>query len=171
MPRSDGWGEAEGKETAEKLLKLVASFASADIFEISLVDVERNDASFARESVIAVAMRYRGTKGFYLSNINSVDLLDNWIAGADALNQPINVHIDKKVRIIGSKNISHSAQKLLNYVNTIESTTATEVSRILDLKLTNASTQLNKLREQGFILRREMSAQSGGKEYQYYRIL
>ncbi len=168
MARKDGWGNLEGKLVANKIIDFVDEHPSIRIFEISLNELERNDASFARESVIAVAKRYRGEKGFFLTHLKSKDLLDNWKAGAEALLQPINVVTDRLITI--GPTPSKGNQDVLDYVNSISRTTASEVSKKLKIQITNASTKLNNLKEQGFILRKEMTAASGGKEYEYFRI-
>jgi len=168
MDRKDGWGNVEGKAVASKIMSFVDEHPSVRVFEISLKGLERNDASFARESVIAVAKRYRGEKGFFLTHLKSKDLLDNWKAGAEALLQPVNVITDRLVTIgpVPSKGL----QDVLDYVNSASKTTASEVARKLRIQVTNASTKLNMLREKGYILRKELTAPSGGREFEYSRI-
>ena len=48
--------------------------------------------------------------------------------------------------------------------------TAAEVSKELGLKLNNASMKLKQLVTEGFLVRQEEIAPSGGKEFYYYRI-
>ena len=168
MTRKDGWGNSEGKIVASKIIDFVDEHPSVRIFEISLSELERNDASFARESVIAVAKRHRGEKGFFLTHLKSKDLLDNWKAGAEALLQPINVITDRLITI--GPIPSRGLQDVLDYVNSVPKTTASEISKKLRIHIPNASTKLKSLREQGFILRKEMTAPSGGVEYEYFRI-
>src|SRR3989344_860705 len=97
MDRKDGWGNLEGRAVANKIISFVDERPLVRIFEISLQGLERNDASFARESIIAVAKRYRGEKGFFITHLKSKDLLDNWKAGAEALLQPVNVITDRLI--------------------------------------------------------------------------
>lgn len=169
MKRTDGWGAEEGMEVAKKLIKEVESTVGFNIFNISLEDVKKNDASFARESVVAVAKRYRGNKGFYLTNIISTDLLVNWESGAILLEQPINIVTENILQTFGPS-ISPSNQLILDYVNKNSEVTASELSKKLDLQLTNASTKLNSLKERGYILREGITSPSGGKEFNYISI-
>jgi hypothetical protein len=98
------------------------------------------------------------------------DLLDNWDAAAEKKNQPMVVWLsDEKYQLIGPQpsrgNTATLAFALLTPV-----VRAAEVAEQLDLKVQNASTKLKQLWEQGFLLRREDVADSGGVEYQYFRI-
>lgn len=169
MKRSDGWGAEEGMEVANKLIKEVEASVGYIIFNISLEGIEKNDASFARESVVAVAKRYRGNKGFYLSNIISSNLLVNWESGAILFEQPINIVTDNELQTVGP-DVSPSNQLILDYVNKHSEVTASELSKKLDLQLTNASTKLNNLKERGYILREGIMSPSGGKEFNYISI-
>ena len=168
MERPDGWGNQEGKAVANKIISFIEDHPSARIIEISLKGLERNDASFARESVIAVAKRYRGEKGIFVTHLKSKDLLDNWIAGAESLQQPVNVVTDRLITIGPAP--TKGLQDVLDYVNSVSQTTTAEVAKKLKIQITNASTKLNMLKEKGYILRKEMTALSGGKEYEYSRI-
>ncbi|HKV08338.1 MAG TPA: DNA-binding protein, partial [Thermoanaerobaculia bacterium] len=47
---------------------------------------------------------------------------------------------------------------------------ASEFAAAAQISLTNASTKLKQLWEQGFLLRRENLAPSGGIEFEYFRI-
>lgn len=170
MASSDGWGHEEGREVFANLLKVVESNPGKRIFRISLAGVSRTDASFPRESVMELARRYRGDKGFCLVDGSNPDLLDNWDAAAEKKNQPMVVWLsDEKYQLIGPQpsrgNTATLAFALLTPV-----VRAAEVAEQLDLKVQNASTKLKQLWEQGFLLRREDVADSGGVEYQYFRI-
>jgi predicted transcriptional regulator len=49
-------------------------------------------------------------------------------------------------------------------------TRVTEFAAASGVSITNASNKFKQLWEQGFLLRREQAAESGGVEYVYYRI-
>jgi len=51
-------------------------------------------------------------------------------------------------------------------VNNREATTA-DAAAALDISVQNASTRLKRLSEEGFLLRTEAAAESGGKEFVY----
>ncbi len=59
---------------------------------------------------------------------------------------------------------------MLRYVLSVEAATAGEAARALDIKVPNASNKLKDLWEEGYILRRERTAPTGGVEYEYVRI-
>ena len=152
-----------------KLLKVVEANPETEIFRISLEGVRRTDASFPRESVVELARRYREHRGFCLVGVQDEDLLDNWDAAALKRDQPIIAWKDEKHRILGPQP-SRGNKELLELVLSNRSVSASNAAKRLNLKLNNASTKLKQLLEQGFILRNEVAAPSGGVEFTYYRI-
>jgi predicted transcriptional regulator len=56
------------------------------------------------------------------------------------------------------------------YVLSKNSVTASDLANAIDLQITNASTKLKQLWEQGFVLRRQEVAESGGVEFRYFAI-
>lgn len=170
MQSSDAWGHDEGREVYLNLLRTIETHPGNQVFCISLVGVRRTDASFPRESVIELAKRFRGSKGFYLSDAENKDLLDNWDMAADKKEQPI-VFLSKDgaYRIIGPQP-SRGSKEIFDYVMSVPYATAVSAAKALNLKLTNASTKLKILCEQGFLLRREETSPSGGLEYVYFGI-
>lgn len=169
MERSDGWGKSEGRAVHSKLIKAIDQIPEAIVFHISLDGVDRTDVSFARESVMELAVRYRGHKGFCLIDIVSKDLLENWEAAALRKKQPMTVAEVNDHYIIGLQP-SRGNRALLDFVLEHGETSASEVAEAMELKLTNASTKLKQLLESGFILRRDERAPSGGVEFRYFVI-
>ncbi len=169
MERSDGWGNSEGRTVYSTLIGAIEQNPSCIIFYISLEGVERTDVSFARESVIELAVRYRGRKGFCLTHISSPDMLENWEAAASRREQPITVSDENGYQTIGLEP-SRGNKALLGFVLEQGETSASEVAEKMQLKLTNASTKLKQLLEAGFILRRDEKAPSGGVEFRYFAI-
>jgi hypothetical protein len=139
------------------------------VYRVSLDGVKRTDASFPRESVIELAKRFRGNKGFCLVDIADSDLLDNWDAAATKREQPMTVWRNGKPEIIGRKPTAGN-EVVLNYVLTNGEATAAAIAKQLKLQLTNASTKLRQLEKDGFIMRREETSPTGGIEYSYFRI-
>lgn len=169
MESSDGWGNTQGRELHQKLLGVIEANPGKKVIRVSLEGVERTDASFPRESVVELARRYRGQKGFCLIGVGNQDLLDNWDAAALKRGQPLLVWEDDGYQIIGAQP-TRGNRPLLDYVLSVPKTTATDAAKALGLKLTNASTKLKQLLDGGFMLRREEMAPSGGIEYVYFRI-
>lgn len=169
MERDDGWGNEEGREVHQKLLRAVEGDAGKIVFRVSLAGIRRTDASFARESVIELARRYRGQKGFCLSDVPNQDLLDNWDAAAQRRQQPLTVWRGDRPEIIGPAP-SRGNKAALAYVLSVCETTAAAMAKALNLKLTNASSKLKQLLDEGFILRRDEISPTGGVEYHYFRI-
>ncbi|MBX9948747.1 MAG: hypothetical protein K2Y39_06280 [Candidatus Obscuribacterales bacterium] len=169
MGGPDGWGHEHGREVFNKLLEAVESHPGSLVFHISLKGVERTDASFPRESVVELAKRYRGFKGFCLIDVNDPDLLDNFDAAGLKREQPLIVWKGERWHLIGQQPTKGNAD-MLAYALSVPSCTAVAASGALKLQLTNASTKLKQLFNQGFLLRKEEVAPSGGVEFVYYRI-
>lgn len=169
MPSSDGWGHIEGREVHSRLLGIVEANPGVRIFRISLKGVARTDASFPRESVMEIARRYRGDKGFCLTDFANIDLRENWGHGAEKKEQPIVIWDNDNWSLLGPEP-SRGNYETLKYALSNDLIRASDVSKQLDMKLTNASTKLKQLWEKGFLLRCEEAAESGGVEFVYYRI-
>lgn len=165
----DGWGYAQGRQVHEKLRALVESHSEGTIYSISLEGVEHTDASFPRESVVELAKSYRGRCGFCLRDATDPDLLDNWDAAALKREQPMIVWQSNTAHILGPQP-SEGVREMLSYVLSVPSTNTSEAAHILHLKIPNASNKLKQLWQEGYIMRRERIASSGGVEYEYYRI-
>ncbi len=169
MERDDGWGNTEGRAVHQKLLAAIEQHPGTLVFWISLKDVHRTDVSFARESVVELAVRYKGRRGFCLIDVPGKDMLENWEAAALRREQPLGILDDGSYRMIGPEP-SRGNKALLDFVIHEKETSASKVAEKLKLKLTNASTKLKQLLELGFILRRDEAAPSGGVEFRYFAI-
>lgn len=163
------FGNVQGKKVFSKLADQVDALPAERIFGISLEGIVATDASFPRESVLSLAKQHRGEKGFFLIGEMSRDLFDNWKYAAEAKDQPLVIWHDNEFDIIGPK-ISPSTKTLIDYVLTKREVTASKVARGLDISVQNASTKLKKLVSQGYIMRSEEVAESGGIEYIYHAI-
>jgi hypothetical protein len=162
------FGNTEGKEVFRKLLDFVDD-SNSRVFGVSLEGIEATDASFPRESVIAVAKQLRGEKGFYLMDFVNRDLIDNWSYAARAKDQPLVIWTEDQFEIIGPE-INSSTRELVEYVLKNNSVLASQVAGDLGLSVPNASTRLKNLVAHGYILRTEDVADSGGIEYRYSAI-
>lgn len=169
MNSSDGWGREQGVSVYNNMLKEVESSPEVFIFRISMENVNRIDASFPRESIMELAKRFRGKKGFCLTNIENKDIIDNLDAAANKKEQPMYIWSSNNPKIIGP-NPTSGLREILEYVLSKPFTTTHEAAQALALKITNASTKLKQLVNSGYLVRDEESSPSGGKEYIYYRI-
>jgi hypothetical protein len=170
MGDSDGWGHVLGRRVYEQLRSLVETHPEELIIRISLEGVERTDISFPRESVVELARSYRGQRGFCLTDVHDQDLLDNWDAAAFRREQPLFVWNNGEFfRLLGPQP-SAGLQDMLEYVRSVPVARTSEAAAVLNLKVPNASNKLKQLWQEGYILRREQSATSGGVEYEYLRI-
>lgn len=170
MNSPEGWGRSQGRETYSKLLEYVEAHPGVLIFRVSLDGVNRVDISFASETLVELARRYRGSKGFCFIDLLDLDMLENWEAAAERKGQPLMVWSEGGVRPIGFMP-SQGNIGALNFALQREATRASEfVSAHPGVSIANASMKFKQLWEQGFLLRRENVAESGGMEFVYYRI-
>jgi len=170
MDRPHGWGRAEGREVYHRLLKYVESQPGAVIFKISLDGVSRLDISFASETVVELARRYRGKKGFCFVDLDDPDLMENWDSAALKKEQPLIVWRGKDAHILGPQP-SEGNKEAFAFALDREDARATEfATRKKTMTISNASMKFKQLWEQGFLLRREATAESGGVEFLYQRI-
>lgn len=163
------FGNVEGKNVFRKLSDFVDQNPGVGIFGISLKGIEATDASFPRESVVSLAKQLRGEKGFYLTQLSNRDLIDNWSYAAQAKDQPLVIWNNANFEIIGAE-LNKPTRDLLEYVLRNGSVLASQAANDLTLSVQNASTRLKNLVLQGFLLRSEDVADSGGIEFKYSAI-
>jgi len=163
------FGNIEGKSVLRKLSDFIEQHPNVDVFGISLEEIEATDASFPRESVVSLAKQLRGEKGIFLTNLTNRDLIDNWNYAAQAKEQPLVIWNDSNFEIIGPE-LNKSTRDLVEYVLHNGSVLASQVASDLNLSVQNASTRLKNLVTQGYLLRSEDVADSGGIEFKYSAI-
>lgn len=171
MTEDDGWGRAAGRETHVRLVDFVEANPGVLIFRISNEGVRRIDISFASESVVELARRYRGKKGFCFVGLSDEDQRENWGAAAQRAGQPI-MSWDETGRLIvlGPEPSSGNADAFAFALGRQEAKAAEYAGHRKNMSITNASSKFKQLWEQGFLLRRESAAESGGVEYVYLPI-
>lgn len=165
----NGWGTPQGREVHQAVNSVVEDNPKGTVFNISLEGVKHTDVSFARESIILLAHRYRGIYTFCLSNFFDPDLVENWDLAAKKMGQPFTVWQGNKPLIIGPEP-SEGTKEILDFVLAHSLVVTSEVAAKFDLKISNASNKLKKLVQEGYILQRKRPASSGGVEYEYFRI-
>ncbi len=170
MGRPEGWGRDQGREVYQKLISFVEDHPGVMVFKVSLDGVRRVDISFASETVIEVARRYRGGKGFCFIDLTDADMLENWEAAAERKQQPVMVWEDDVGRVVGIRP-SQGNQAAFDFALKRPRTRAADFAAATQgMSIANASNKFKQLWQQGFLLRREEAAESGGVEFAYYRI-
>lgn len=162
------FGNEDGRDVYLKLQQIVDNNPRVSVFGISLEGIKATDASFPRESVVSIAKSYRGEKGFFIKDVATRDLLDNWSYAARAKEQPLFVYGDH-ADILGV-NLTDSNRQLLDFIQANDYITTGMVANKFDLSTQNASGKLKKLYTQGFILGKKEVAESGGHEFLYRAI-
>lgn len=163
------FGNIEGKEVFRKLVGFVEQNHRTKVFGISFDGIEATDASFPRESVVALAKHIRPERGVFLTDLADRDLIDNWNYAARFKDQPLVIWSDSSFEIIGPE-VNQATRTLVEYVLTKRAVTASQAAADLGLSVPNASTRLKNLVAAGYILRAEEVAQTGGIEFEYRAI-
>lgn len=168
--RSEVHGTKEGKDVYQKLAQIVSDSFHENTFNISMDGIKATDASFPRESVLAIAKQYRDEgKWFFLSGEMTQDTLFNWNLAAEFKDQPLVLWNNENYKVLGPK-AGPSLSKVLEIVMDVKEVTASDIASKLDLSIPNASSKLKKLSTKGFISRCERTAESGGIEFVYKAI-
>lgn len=163
------FGNREGKVVCRKLADFVEQNPKVRVFGISLEGIEATDASFPRESVISLAKQLRGEKGIFLKDLDNRDLIDNWNYAAQAKEQPLVIWNASSFEVIGPE-MNQATCTLVEHVLQKGTVTASQVATGLGLSVQNASTRLKNLVSQGYLLRVEEVAETGGIEFLYLAI-
>ena len=170
MDSAEGWGRTKGRTVFNKLIDYVEAHPGVMIFRVSLDGVNRVDISFASETIVELARRFRGNKGFCFINLNNPDMVENWEAAAERKAQPLIIWQAKEARVIGVQPRAGLLEAFSFAMKQPYSRAAEFATATPGMAITNASTKFKLLWEQGFLLRREDMAGSGGVEFVYYRI-
>jgi hypothetical protein len=170
MEGPEGWGRAQGRAVHGRLLQYVEEHPGVAIFHVSLKGVTRIDISFASETVVELVNRYRGSKGFCLVDAGDPDLIENIDAAAVKKGIALMMWQGSRARLIGSLPSEGNKGAFEFALQRSEVRAAEFANAHRGMSIANASTKFKQLWEQGFLLRRESVAQSGGVEYQYLRI-
>lgn len=160
-------GNDLGRKVFELLRTAIKSVPTGSNVEISLANVKATDASFPRESVVAVVKLFRGEVGFFLSGFRCQDLIDNWDYAAKAKEQAITVERGKgKYDVIGPE-LTGGAREVLDFALKEHIVTTAKVADKFGLSAPNASAKLKKLHQMGLLLGTKETAETGGLEYVY----
>jgi hypothetical protein len=171
MKDEDGWGRAAGRIVHTKLVEFVETHVGVPIFRVSVAGVKHIDISFASETVVELARRYRGRKGFAFIDLNDSDQKENWDAAAQRAKQPV-MSWDRvgHPTTIGPEPSQGNADAFRFALGRASTRAAEYAAQANNVSITNASSKFKQLWEQGYLLRLEAAAESGGVEYIYVPI-
>ena len=170
MDRSDGWGRAQGREVHQRLLSSVNTRPGVDVFRISFAGVERLDTSFASETIVEIARRFRGEKGFCIVELSDEDMIENIDLAASKKTQPIFLWTDGKAKLLGPQP-SQGTRDALEFALCRDQVRSAEfTSSVKGMSASNASMKFKALWHDGYLLRRESASDTGGLEHIYSRI-
>lgn len=169
MNKNEGWGREQGREVYQRMLRFVEESPGVTVFKVSMKGVKRLDISFSSETVVELARRFRGSKGFCLVDLTDRDLIENIDAAAEKKEQPMLVWHSESADLIGAEP-SEGAREAFQFAMGRPQTRATEFAASRGITINNASMKFKQLWEQGFLLRRESAADTGGVEFVYHRI-
>jgi hypothetical protein len=170
MDRPEGWGREEGRSVYMKLINFIESNPGVMVFKVSLDGVQRLDISFASETIVEAARRYRGNKGFCLIDPINSDILENLAAAAQRKDQPLMICKDNDCKVVGVEPSQGNFEAFTYAIKRASVRVSEFVEATPSMSVPNASNKFRQLWEKGFLLRREEVAESGGVEYTYHRI-
>jgi predicted HTH transcriptional regulator len=162
-------GNEFGRSVFQQLQQVIIPSPGRSVFGISLAGIKATDASFPRESVIALIKLLSGEAGIFLKDFTSKDLIDNWDYAAKAKNQPVIIIQDTGYQVIGP-DLNEGMKELLDFVMAEKIVTTSKVAKKFDISAQNASAKLKKLHTLGLILGAKEVAETGGLEYVYKAI-
>ncbi|MBX3565588.1 MAG: hypothetical protein KF730_13545 [Sphingomonas sp.] len=166
---TSGWGREQAVPVAAQLVSRLESLPDQRAVKISMMGVERMDASFASEAIVEVLNRYRKSKGICLIDLSNSAIRLNIDLAAERIGVPITVWNGTQVEVIGLKPSAGNREALDYALSRAEVRTAA-FAEATGISIANASTKFKQLWEQGFLMRTEGAADSGGVEFLYRRI-
>jgi hypothetical protein len=170
MDDSQGWGREQGRQVFHRLLDTVEATSDCAVFRISMRGVDRADISFASETLVELARRFRGQKGFCLVDLTDLDVKENFDVAAARKAQPLIVWASGTAVVVGVQPRPGTRDALEFALRRPQTRAAEFVAEKPGITISNASMKFKQLWEQGFLLREETAADTGGVEYVYARI-
>jgi hypothetical protein len=164
------WGRPQGRSVFEKLVSFVEKHPGQLLFKLSMEGVERIDGSFASEAIVELVRRYVGIKGICLTELADDENRFNIDLAARRMNVPVAVWNGGAIEMIGGQPSSGTREALDFVLSRSEARAADFVGVRTNVSIANASTKFKQLWEQGFLMRSESAADSGGVEFLYRRI-
>ncbi|WP_122501792.1 winged helix-turn-helix domain-containing protein [Pseudomonas viridiflava] len=160
------YGSASGKLAHAKLLAEIENLGKVNVIGVSFGGLDGADVSFLREALVYVIKRFKNEIAFYVTDLPDEDIVANLQAAAESGGQPVTYWSDDKCRFLGLEQ-SSSSRTLLDFIASEHSSTTSKVAEALAISVQNASTRLKRLYEEGYVMRIEETAETGGREYVY----
>lgn len=169
MAGPEGWGRAAGIKMQQALRTRIDAAPAPDLVRLSLDGVTRLDVTFAAEALVAQVRHYRGVRSLCVVDLPHEDVTENVAAAADRMAVPVTLWRGEAVQMAGPVP-GASVREALDFALGRPRTCTRDLAATLGLSVTNASTRLKLLWEQGYLMRAEIAAASGGTEFIYARI-
>lgn len=166
----DGWGRDFGREIHGKLVNAIDAQASRAPVKLSMEGIRKVDVSFSSEAIVEVARRYQKSRGFCLVDLGDPGVIENIDAAAARSKFPVVIWNGSEVRVIGLEPSAGNREALAFALAHRQVRAAEFADTSPGMSIANASTKFKQLWEQGFLLRTESAADSGGVEFLYERI-
>lgn len=165
----DTLGRAAGAVIRPKLAACIDAKPGAATIRLSLQGVKKIDVGFAAEAIIALFAQYRGARPMFLVDVGDRDVLENIEAAAERADVPVTIWEGQIVQVIGCTP-PRRVREALAFALARSEALAGDFARHTGMSVQNASNLFKQLWEQGFLLRSEGIAPSGGPEFTYRRI-
>jgi len=163
---SNPYGTSRGRRTHAKLLDCIDKLRGKTVIGISLSGLEGADVSFLRESLIYTIKRYSKEFTFFAFDVQDEDIFANLHGAALSGDQRLTCWFGNECKFVGPEPTA-SSKALLDMVVSHRTTTTSKAAEELHISVQNASTRLKRLSEEGFLMRTEEAAETGGKEFVY----
>lgn len=170
MGAHEGWGRQEGSRIFQRLVTVVEEYREKSIFRICLKGVERIDASFASETVVELARRYRSNKGFCFMDMPCPNQAMNWDMAAGRVDQPLIVWGEQPNYTVLGLQPTTGISQAFQYIMENDVARAATFAEVANISIASASSKFKQLWERGFVMRREGAHGTGGTEYEYFKI-
>jgi hypothetical protein len=119
---------------------------------------------------VELTRRYRGAKGICLVDLTDADMIENIDAAAARKGEPLLLWQGKSARVLGAQP-TQGCREAFDFALERPQARAAEFAQTKkNMTIANASMKFKQLWEQGFLLRRESAADTGGVEFVYQRI-
>lgn len=145
------WGQAAGTRIAGKLRPVIDT--KADLVRISLATARGIDVNFAAEALVGVIAAYRGQVAICLVDVDDADVRANVAAAALREGVPVTAWSGVAAEVLGPWP-SRARAEALALVLGRGKARAPDIAAGLGISVSNASSRLKDLFEQGYLARR-----------------
>ena len=165
---SEGWGHAAALPIQRKLGAYIDK-ANADVARIDLRNVHKIDVTFASTALVELVRQNLGRRALCLTHPMNADVVENIAAAAERMKVPVTIWQGDRAHVAGPLPGPRIGDALSYALERVAVRTG-EYAAACGISSANASNRFKQLWQQGYLLRREGSASSGGPEHIYSRI-